>query len=277
MMQGSGPADRDCDGYFPPIGNAFLARHIATFAFDKPGCGRSTGEWRDYGLGARADQAGAALELVRQHPAIDGARVGVWGQSQGGWLAQMLAGRDRDLPFAVANSGPVINVPQQDLYSREHTMRASGRTEAEIEQALAFVGRLHHAARSETDYAVVDAEILRQARSEPWYGSPSIDGAEDWRTVRMMIGEGYEPLDALAGVQCPFLAIYGGLDLLLPPWQSAEQCGRALHQAGTTDATIVVFPDGDHRIRSTTTGDFVPGYLDLLCDWVAGRARPTKV
>jgi hypothetical protein len=57
MLQGSGPADRDADGYFPPICNAFLTRGIAVLSFDKPGCGTSTGDWRDYALDGRADQA----------------------------------------------------------------------------------------------------------------------------------------------------------------------------------------------------------------------------
>ena len=39
MMQGSGPADRDADGYFDAIRGTFLRRGVATFSFDKPGCG----------------------------------------------------------------------------------------------------------------------------------------------------------------------------------------------------------------------------------------------
>src|SRR5262245_3634931 len=35
MLQGSGPADRDAGDYFPPIRDAFLARGIAAYSFDK--------------------------------------------------------------------------------------------------------------------------------------------------------------------------------------------------------------------------------------------------
>jgi hypothetical protein len=37
MLPGSGPADRDCGGYFPPIRDVFLRRGVATYSFDKPG------------------------------------------------------------------------------------------------------------------------------------------------------------------------------------------------------------------------------------------------
>lgn len=273
MMQGSGPADRDGDGYFPPIQEAFLTRQIATYAFDKPGCGNSTGDWRHYALEGRADQALAAIEMLRRHPAVDAERIGLWGQSQGGWLVQMVASRLPDLSFAIANSGPSINVPQQNLYGCEHTMRSQGHQENGIDQALAFLGKLHNAAQQGTDYATVGIQLLAEAEAEGWYGYLTIDDEEDWRLTCKLVGERYEPRDALTRIRCPFLAIYGGLDLLVPAWRCAEESGRALAQASNPDATIVVFPDGDHRIRHIDTEHFVSGYLDLLGDWVARRAH----
>jgi len=275
MMQGSGPADRDADGYFAPIREAFLSRRLATYSFDKPGCSRSTGDWRDYALEDRVSQAFAALESLRDVREIDGHRTGIWGQSQGGWLVQMMAGRDHDLSFAIANSGPTINVPQQNAYGCEHTMRAEGYSKDEIDQALDFVEQLHEAARLGADYATVDQDLLRPARGSSWYGYISLDDPKDWDLGSMFVRELFEPLDALSRVECPFLAIYGGHDVLLPPWQSAEGSGRALQEAGNADATIVVFPDGDHRIQDRATGVFVAGYLDLLADWAARRAGTT--
>ncbi|MEE8407032.1 MAG: alpha/beta hydrolase, partial [Acidimicrobiia bacterium] len=84
MIQGSGPSDRTSNGYFPAIRDAFLMRGIGTFAFDKPGCGESTGDWRDYALEARADQVIAAVNEVCLSSRVAVEQVGVWGQSQGG-------------------------------------------------------------------------------------------------------------------------------------------------------------------------------------------------
>ena len=272
MMQGSGPADRDCDGYFPPIRDEFLSRQIATFAFDKPGCGGSTGDWRDYALEARADQALAALRMLGSHPRVHEAGLGVWGQSQGGWLAQIVADRLPGLAFAIANSGPSINVIEQDLYGCEHSMRAAGHPEVDIDLALAFIGKLHEAARAGVDFATVNAEFLTEARRQPWYGYAAVDDAADWRFGQLLVEECYEPREVLARVRCPFLAIYGGRDVLVPAWRSAEETGRALEAAGNHDATVVVFAGADHRIRDARTGDFVAGYLDLLGNWAARRA-----
>jgi pimeloyl-ACP methyl ester carboxylesterase len=276
MLQGSGPADRTSDGYFTQIQDAFLARGIGTFSFDKPGCGESTGDWREYALEARADQVVAALEAVQAHPIVRDGCVGIWGQSQGGWLVQMLASTIADLPFAVANSGPSINVAEQNLFGCEHAMRAEGSSESEIELALEFLEDPHRAALIGSSYEDVEAQSLKSARDQPWYGYMTVTDAEDWQGVLSFVREGYEPLLALEGIRTPFMAIYGERDVLLPAWRSAQESGDALGRAGNPDATVVVFPGGDHRIQDATTGGFVDGYLDLLVDWVVHRVPESQ-
>ena len=272
MIQGSGPSDRTSNGYFPPIQDAFLARGIGTFAFDKPGCGESTGDWRDHALEGRADQITVALDAVREHPKVRANGTGIWGQSQGGWLVQMLAARLSDLPFAIASSGPSINLPDQDLYGCEHTMRANGHSAAEIESALTFINELHEAAIDGLSFEAVQSQLLEPAIRQSWYGYVTITDAVDWKGDCRFILEGYEPIQAMSQIQVPHLAVYGGRDVLVPAWQSAEETGLALQQAGNADATVVVFPNADHRIQDASTGHFVPGYLDLLVNWTLRRA-----
>jgi len=274
MAQGSGAANRDSDGYFGPIRETFLDRGIATFAFDKPGCGESSGDWHHYGLAGRAGQIVASLDLVRDHPAVDAERVGIWGHSQGGWLVQMLAGRTLQLAFAIASSGPTIGVREQILYDCEQTLRSLGHDDEEIRQALALTEELHQAAIDSAAFEAIHRQLLEPASRKPWYGNyPAIEDADDWHHVQVLVGEPFEPVASLGRVECPFLAVYGGLDRLLPPWRGAQEAGHALAAAASPDVTVVVFPLGDHRIQDTRTGSFVDGYLDLLGDWTSRRAR----
>jgi pimeloyl-ACP methyl ester carboxylesterase len=276
MLQGSGPADRDSDGYFLPIRDAFLSRGIATYSFDKPGIGESSGDWRNYALEGRTSQALAAIELLRAHELVDAQRVGVWGQSQGGWLAQILAARLPDLTFAVANSGAAIGVEEQDRAGCEGTMRAQGKSEDEIARALAFITAVHAAAHRGDSYAEVEATLIGPARGQPWYGYLSFDDATDWEGTCRFVTERYNPEATLRQVHCPFLAIFGSQDVLVPAWQSASIYDRALRAAGNRDVTLAIFPQGNHRIRIEETGDFCTGYLDLLGDWVARRVRSNE-
>lgn len=271
MMQGSGPSDRDNDGYFVPLRNAFIDAGIAVYSFDKPGVGQSTGEWRDHALEGRASQSTAALENLAGDRGIDSERLGVWGHSQGGWLVQMLASRLPELSFAITNSGPAIGIEEQDLYGCEHTMRDRGHPEDEIEEALAFLASLHGEARRGTGYEEVEHLLLREARSRPWYGYLAVDDDADWGFIRAVASESYDPITALRTIRCPYLALFGAMDLLVPAWESARATAESLNEAGNRDATIVVFPGTDHRIQDSETGRLPDGYLDLVAGWAAHR------
>lgn len=271
MIQGSGPADRECDGYFAEIRSAFLTRGIATCAVDKPGCGDSTGDWREHDLAARADQAAAVIASLRRHGEIDGRRIGVWGQSQGGWVVQQLAAAGNGLACAAINSGPSIGVTDQDEFATEHLLRRDGFGDAEVDEALAYTRALHRAARSGAAFETVLNDIVAPVVDRRWYAlGPTADDAAEWELMTRFVEEAYDPIDALRRIDIPVLAVFGGLDVLVPAWRGAAETGTALAAAGTRDATVTVFPGGDHRIR-VTDGGFAAGYLDLLGDWTAHR------
>lgn len=271
MMQGSGPTDRDNDGYFSPLRDVFIATGVAVYSFDKPGVGESTGDWRDHALEDRARQSTAALGAMAGHPELDAEKLGVWGHSQGGWLVQMLASRRPDLSFAICNSGPTIGIEEQDLYGCAHTMRAGGHPQDEVERALAFIGALHAEANGGAEYADVERRLLTAARGQPWYGYLTVDDESEWKFLRKVVTERYDPVEALCRIHSPYLAVYGGLDLLVPAWESARVSGDALVVAGNEDATIVIFPRGNHRIQEPDTGRLASGYLDLVTGWAARR------
>jgi pimeloyl-ACP methyl ester carboxylesterase len=272
MLQGSGPGDRDADGFFPQIRDTFLSHGIAVYSFDRPGCGSSTGDWRHYALYDRTDQAVAALDLLRKHEAIDAQRVGVWGHSQGGWLVQMLGAQDQTLAFVIANSGAAITVDEQNLAGCAQTMRESGKSDEEIAQALVFLDAMHSAARRGDDYDTANRQLLAAARGQSWYGYLDIADADDWGLMCRFASEEYEPATALRRIRSSFLAVYGALDPLVPAWQSAGITSTALREAGNPDVTIAIFPNGNHRMLVKKDGEFVTGYLDLLGDWAARRA-----
>lgn len=82
----------------------FLARGIATLAFDGPGQGEC-----EYYLPIREDfevAGSVVLDVAAGLPEIDAARIAVWGVSLGGYYATRIASADRRVAALVNVSGP---------------------------------------------------------------------------------------------------------------------------------------------------------------------------
>lgn len=273
MLAGSGPDDRDAWGYFPPIRETFLAAGLAVLSWDKPGIGASTGDWHEQTFFDRAGEAQAGLAWLRGRPDIDGDRVGIWGHSQGGWIAQIVAARDTNLAFAIVNSGPGVDVIAQDLYGAEHTLRQSGGGDDEVAGAIEYMTRIHAAAVSGMSHEAFVAKVMEPARGTPGFDYFGEVDAGMWGFLVRNFAHRYNPVEALERIACPVLAIFGERDTLVPVDESVRIFRDALGKANNDDVTIRVFPEADHRIRAGNPNGFAGGYLDTMADWLRARVR----
>lgn len=120
-----------------------LASHgIATLVYDKRGVGQSGGTYESdqsvsgHNISLLADDAAAALNLLRHHPRIERIPVGLSGISQAGWIVPLAAKRSRSADFLVLWSAPVCKVSEEDIYSK-HTNDRDSDSRPTFAQALA--------------------------------------------------------------------------------------------------------------------------------------------
>jgi uncharacterized protein len=83
----------------------FTQLGIATFRYDKRGCGKSEGNFNTTGLFDLVADARNALHWLRSLPEIDRHRVGVLGQSEGAVIALMLTAANPELRFCILQGG----------------------------------------------------------------------------------------------------------------------------------------------------------------------------
>ena len=76
---GSGPADRTYYGMAPHLWRHFARHGFACLAWDKPGMGRSTGDYNSQTFRDRADEALAAVRFLRGRPGSRGIGSGSGG------------------------------------------------------------------------------------------------------------------------------------------------------------------------------------------------------
>ena len=102
LLSGSGAHNRDSEMFgfrpFKVIADSFAERGIAVLRCDDRGVGGSTGSLADATLESFADDALAALGLLRARSEIDRARVGLIGHSEGAIVAAIAAASQRRMP-----------------------------------------------------------------------------------------------------------------------------------------------------------------------------------
>jgi pimeloyl-ACP methyl ester carboxylesterase len=212
-----------------------------------------------------------ALSWLRERPEIDARRTGVWGHSQGGWIAQIVASRDPDLALAIVNSGPGVNAVEQDLYGAEHTLRQRGASDADVAQARAYMQRIHDAATAGMSHEAFVSDVMVPARGTPGFDYFGEVDAALWGFLVRNLQHPYEPVTALERISCPVLAIFGERDPLVPVDDSMRIFDESLARAGNDDVTIRIFAGADHRIRRDDLNGFAGGYLDTMTDWLRAR------
>lgn len=265
LINGSGPSVRSDLRVFADY---FALNGVAALIYDKRGCGRSTGNWRKSGFDDLAGDALAGLELLKNRPDINPHQIGLWGISQGGWLVPLAASRSKDVAFIIAVSGPGITPEAQGAYCVQHWMKAAGYSEADLREALALYRLDSRYMRTGGDWHEVEA-ARKADQTRPWYNAchyldNDASGADKfWQLIW-----DYDPVPALREVHCPVLAIFGELDPLVPPKQSADICKTALTEAGNHDVVIKIFPHADHSITDPRTGALLPGYVTLERNWL---------
>jgi dipeptidyl aminopeptidase/acylaminoacyl peptidase len=100
MVCGLDSAKEETDAYEQP----FLARGLATLAFDGPGQGEG-----EYEFAIRGDYevvVKAVIDAVQSRTDVDATRLGIWGVSLGGYYAPRAAAFDQRIKACIALAGP---------------------------------------------------------------------------------------------------------------------------------------------------------------------------
>ena len=289
FVLGSGPADRTYYGMAPRLWTHFARQGFACLSWDKPGVGKSTGDYNAQNFPDRAEEALSAVRFLQARLEIQKPRVGLWGHSQGGTVALIAASLSRDPAFLIEVGGAQVVAWQQDMFRVEAELRAGSHPEQEIQEAVAFARMRMSLIRGEGEFEQwVKAHAAVEKR--PWFEYAGRCDRKLFYSARKMVE--FDPGPAWEKVRCPVLAIYGERDTSLPAKMSLPIIRNGLHRAGNNDVTIKLFPKADHGLNITQTGgpkeakqrskasktgappDFTPGYLDLMTNWLTNRFHP---
>ncbi|GAA4633116.1 alpha/beta hydrolase [Actinoallomurus vinaceus] len=240
LVGGAGPGPRQ---EYTQEAEAFARAGIAALVYDKRTIGYSKTH-RDFSL--LAADALAGVRALRARPGVDPAEVGLWGFSEGGWVAPLVASRSSDVAFVITLGGPGYTpLRTQTWYLAVHM-------------------RHQHISGSFLDTVAGPAAHL-------------LDG------TGLFPEADYDPVPVLERLRQPVLALWGEHDTQVPPRESAQIFERVLARAGNEHVTIRFVAGAGHNGHRTTDGfdhiggpllgghplgALAPGYADTMTSWV---------
>ncbi|MEL7249163.1 MAG: alpha/beta hydrolase [Bacteroidota bacterium] len=267
---------------------------VATFAYDKPGCGNSEGEF-DYNQTVE----NSSYELVAavralQDQKIPGAHnIGLWGLSRAGWICPLAITKEPDISYWISVSGP------NHLDNMFHLLTTNWTIEGKSEEEVNQLGQewlagftIQRAGGSYAEYQKATPSLEQDSFMNKIRGkyneerflkfqSYLIDNNVklDEETGLQIMLEDFDSI--LHEVTIPVLAIFGENDSQVD-WKATLK----LYQNSLGNTSLLQtesIPNCNHFIKTCETGGFAetravleakglgeicPRYLSIITDWV---------
>lgn len=186
---------------------SFASHGIVTIVPDKR-LDTYTTSHRDYV--AMAGDYERSVELARTLPTVDPDRVGIYAESEGAWIAPVMAAADQRLAFVVLVSAPVVPPREQAAFAVDSYLRNTGVPRGVFRAIPRAVGALPGSGFEYADFDVTPYQ----------------------RRMRQ-----------------PVLLVYGTGDSSMPTVQGAEQVLRDTAVAGGAGTTVRYYEGANHGIR----------------------------
>ena len=275
--------------------STYLAHHgIAVLAYDRRGGGASGGDFNSATYEDVAGDVVAGFDMLTRRADIDPKRIGVFGMSNGGYVAPLAVVRSGGrIAFVVVRSGSARRVGDNIDYEVGNDLRSHGFDSIAVRRAVEMRRRV-------TDF-VIDRPVIsvaawdslradvRAVRDEPWfqwgrtiwvlYVSPADSGGAHYiNSLRRSWS--YDPIPFWRQVKAPVYIMLGELDRSVPTAESARAFRKAFKESGNRDATVRVFPRGNHGLLAARTGFdeearhlsyYLPGFQESVVRWIRKR------
>jgi pimeloyl-ACP methyl ester carboxylesterase len=232
---------------------------VAVYIYDRRGEDIAWEERIHPGYMALGRDGLAAVRMLRARDDVDEAHIGLWGFSQGGWVAPAAFVQSLDeIAFMLLISSSGVGPTQQMVYAVPQVLRAVGYDEAVAEAGARLREKVGAYYRGEVTREAAQAYI-DQYKHEPWFehvyieeSLPEVVAHTSWDNETQ-----FDTWSVFSRITVPLLLLYGENDPWIPVEESIAIWRDALLQAGNGDVEI-------HRVPRTGHSMVVdePAYID---------------
>ena len=243
----------------------------------------ATGNYRIATYDELVADARTAFDTLSAQPEVDPHRVGLWGLSQGAFIAPLVA--QGKAAFVVAVSSPGVPISEAAAYQDSLRVAWGGGSETNAGRAATVqrgLAQLLSTNRPTSELAALLRGIARE-RWRPLTALPRTPPDEEELRGWYWFGRTLDPVVWWRNLRAPVLLVFGEADELLPARQSAERLTQALREGGNRDVTTRIYPRANHVVRLVASPLApagprwawprpAPGYLDEVIRWTRAKS-----
>jgi pimeloyl-ACP methyl ester carboxylesterase len=303
IIQGSGRSNVIAGNWFDDLRSHFVQLGIACCVWDKPGCGKSEGEFDiNQSVQSSADEAIAAIKELK-HRYIQGCNsIGLWGISRAGWICPLVIEKFPSIAFWISVSG--TDDKENFPYLLESNFKIEGRSEPDIKLLVSEWQQgteIFRKGGSPEEYLKATSHLQQDTFCKSFLGYSSFNREEFTQNQKKFIAENHE-FDKTTGlmiyvpnfenilskIQCPVLAIFGEKDANVDWRKTKNLYLRTIGKNNNSKLSIKSFPDCNHSIQKSKTGGLrennennskyqpCDGYFDTMTAWLKDNVKKSK-
>ncbi|HEY7623703.1 MAG TPA: alpha/beta hydrolase [Candidatus Limnocylindria bacterium] len=256
-------SDRSRDqALFAHLAAILPPRGVAVLRYDRRG--------DDVPFADQVADASAAMDALLARTDVDPSRLGLWGFSQGAWIAPMVAAGSGRARFLVLLASTGVSPAGQMRYGTVKHARDAGYGEDVARRIIELRDTLEHYARGSLPRRRAQ-QVIDAAADEPWFEHAYVR-AELPAAPGFWPDLDFDPAAIFARVTVPTLLFYGEDDEWQPIDASIAAWRRAAEKAGNSDLEVVRLAGTGHAPMlhgGDDRGSISPEYETRLLDWLA--------
>jgi pimeloyl-ACP methyl ester carboxylesterase len=242
FVGGTAPVDRDETvagiPIFTQLAGALAERGFMAVRYDKRGVGQSGGRDERATLQDYADDLLAVVRWLRKRKDVDSRRVAVVGYGEGGAVAILAAGREKNIASLVLIGAPGTSGSELVLEQQRHVLDVLKTPDAERQDKIALQQKIHEAIKTDKGWEGIPEDLRTQAET-PWFRSFLL----------------FDPAKAMSRVKQPILIVQGGRDTQVFPHHADRLAEIAQARKNAPPVAVKRFPQLNHLLVPAETGE----------------------
>ena len=250
LISGSGPQNRD-EELFQHKPFAVVADHLTKQGYvvlrvDDRGVGKTTGDRSKATSEDFADDVMAAIEYLKKRKEVDRKKIGLYGHSEGGLIAQLVAARSKDVDFVIMMAAPGVQVIQAMAEQNAALMKTMRLSEDKANEYAELYTTIMKGITTATDRDMAEKRVNKALND--WIAKTdkttvqATTGITDEESKEKFIYEfvklydnkwmmyfmQYDPKPVLEKLDCKVLALNGDKDIQVISRTNLEGINKAL-------------------------------------------------